>query len=77
MHGIIFHISLRRTLYYYVPTEKEITNIDKDGNENVVIISYKVNFIDSARFMANSFSSLVNNLTKRIQKLNEAIAIVS
>ena len=34
--------------------KKEITKIDKDGNESVVNISYKTKFIDSARFMASS-----------------------
>ena len=29
-------------------------NTDKDGNECVVTISYKIKFIDSARFMASS-----------------------
>ena len=32
----------------------EITKIDKDGNESVPTISYKIEFIDSARFMASS-----------------------
>ena len=41
---------------------------DKDGNESVVTISYKIKFIDSARFMATSSSHLVDNLTERIQK---------
>ena len=39
---------------FSVPIEKELTNIDKDGNEIVVTISYKMKFIDSARFMATS-----------------------
>ena len=43
---------------FSVSAEKEITKIDKDGNESVVIISYKVKFIDSARFMASSLSNL-------------------
>ena len=34
------------------PIEKEVTEIDKDGNESVVTISGKVKFIDSARFMS-------------------------
>ena len=42
---------------------------DKDGNESVVTISYKIKFIDSARFMATSSSHLVDNLTERIQKI--------
>ena len=36
---------------FSVLIEKEITKINKDGNESVVTISYKVKFIDSARFM--------------------------
>ena len=47
----------------FILIEKEITNIDKDGNKNLVTISHKVKFIHSARFMANSLSSFVNNLT--------------
>ena len=37
---------------FSVPIEKEVTEIDKDGNESVAIISWKIKFIDSARFMA-------------------------
>ena len=33
---------------------KEVTKIDKDGNESVVIIFYKIKLIDSARPMASS-----------------------
>ena len=36
-----------------IPTEKEVKNIDKDGNESVVTISYTKKFIDSARFMSS------------------------
>ena len=36
------------------PIEKEVTEINTDGNESVAIISYKIKFIDSARFMATS-----------------------
>ena len=32
-------------------------------------ISYKVKFIDSARFMASSSSNLADNLTERIHKI--------
>ena len=48
--------------------EKEITKIDKDGNGSVVTKSYKIKFIDSARFMATSLSNLVDNLTEEIHK---------
>ena len=43
--------------------------IDKDGNESVVTISYKIEFIDSARFMASSLSNLVNNLGEVIHQI--------
>ena len=39
---------------FSIPIEKEVTKIDKDGNGSVVTISYKIKFIDSARFMATS-----------------------
>ena len=54
---------------FYVPIEKEVTKIDKDGNEIVVTISYKIKFIDSARFMPTSLSNLVVNLTEGIRKI--------
>ena len=53
---------------FSVPKEKDFTNIDKDGNENVVTISFKIKFIDRAGFMGSSLSNLVDNLTERIHK---------
>ena len=32
--------------------QEEVTNIDKNDNESAVTISYKIKFIDSARFIA-------------------------
>ena len=52
-----------------VPIEKEVTKIDKDGNESVVTISCKIKFIDGARSMATSLSNLVDNLAERIHKI--------
>ena len=59
-----------------VPIEKEITKIDKDGNESVVTISYKIKFIDGAIFTANSMSNLADNLVEEISKLNVKISVV-
>ena len=41
--------------------------IDKNGNENVFTISYKIKFIDSARFMATSLWNLDDNLGEEKQ----------
>ena len=46
-----------------------MTKIDKEGNESVATISYKLKFIDSARFMATSLSSLVDKLKEGIHKV--------
>ena len=55
---------------FSIPIEKEFTKIDKDGNESVATISYKIKFIDIARFMANSLSNLVDNLAEGICKID-------
>ena len=39
---------------FSIPIEKEVTKIDRDGNESVVTISYKIKLIDSARFIIKS-----------------------
>ena len=41
---------------FSLPTETEVTKIDKDGNESVVTISYKIKCIGSARFMTTGNS---------------------
>ena len=43
--------------------------IDKDGNESVETISYKIKFINSVRFIATSLSNLVDNLAEGIHKI--------
>ena len=55
---------------FSIPIEIEATKIDKDDSENVVTISCKIEFIDSARFMASSLSNLVDNLAEGICILN-------
>ena len=54
---------------FSVPIEKEVTKIDKDGNESVVTISYKIKFTDSERFMTSSLSNLVDNLAEGVHKI--------
>ena len=44
-----------------VPIENEVTRINKNREEVTKHISYILQFIDNARFMASSLSNLVNN----------------
>ena len=52
-----------------VPLEKKVTGIDKKGDEITKNISYTLQFIDSTRFMVNSLSNLVNNVSEGIHKI--------
>ena len=54
---------------FSVPMEKEVTRIDKNGEEITKNISYKLQFNDRPRFMASSLSNLVNHLSERIHKI--------
>ena len=54
---------------FSVPTKKEVIKIDEDANESVLTISYKIEFIDSARFVVSSLSNFIDNLTERIHKI--------
>ena len=59
----------RKVQKIFCSTEKEVTKIDKDGNESVATISDKIKCIDSAIFMASSLSNLVDNLAEGIHKV--------
>ena len=54
---------------FLVPIEKGPKKAVKDCNENIVTISYKIKFLDSAIFMASSVSNLIDNLAERIQTI--------
>ena len=43
--------------------------MDKNEEENTNTISYKLKFIDSRTFMANSLSNLVNSVAEAIYKM--------
>ena len=45
--------STEKSKTFSVQKEKEVPNIDKDGNESVVTISYKIKLIKSARCMTS------------------------
>ena len=47
-----------------MPIKKEITKIDKDGNDKTTKISYKIKFTDSFTFISSSLSNLVDNLSE-------------
>ena len=49
---------------FSVPIQKEVTRIDKNGEQVTETIFYISQFIDSARFMISSLSTLVNNLSE-------------
>ena len=53
---------------FSIPIEKEVTQIDTNGNGSVVTMSYKIKVIDSARFMATSLTNLVDNFAERIHR---------
>ena len=59
----------RKVQNFFCSNKKGITKVDKDGNETVDNISYKIKFIHSARFMASSLSNLVDNLAEGIYKI--------
>ena len=48
--------------------KKETIKIDKDGNDKIIEILYKIKFIDSFRFVSTSLSNLVNNLSEEVHK---------
>ena len=47
---------------------RKVTKVDKEGNENIIKISYKIKFLDSARFMTSPLSNLGNNLAEEIHQ---------
>ena len=54
---------------FSVLVEKEMRKGDKDGHEAITTISYKINCIDSVRFMTISLSSFVDNFVEGIHKI--------
>ena len=63
----------KKYIAFTVPIEKEFTRIDKNGEEITKNISYILQFIDSARFMASSLSNLVNNLSEGFHRIKRKL----
>ena len=49
--------------------EKETRKFDKYDNDDIIIMSYKIRFVDGASFMVNSLSDLAHNLAEGIHKI--------
>ena len=54
---------------FSIPIKKEITKINKDGNESIETLSYRIKFINRMRFMGTSLSHLVDKLLKRVHEI--------
>ena len=59
----------KKHITFTVPMEKEVARIDKNGEKITKIISYSLQFTDSPRFLASSFSNFVNNLAEEIHRI--------
>ena len=54
---------------FSVPVETKVTRIDRKGHKITKNTSYRLQFIDSAVFMAKSVSNLANNIYEEIHKI--------
>ena len=59
----------KKYITFSVLTEKEVIRIDKKGKQITKTISYRLQFIDSAKFMSSSLSNLANNLAEGIPEI--------
>ena len=41
-----------KNITFSVPIQKEVAKIDKNGKENTITMFYRLQFMDSTRFMA-------------------------
>ena len=61
--------STEKYITFTVPIEKKVTRFDKNGEEISKYASYRVQFIDSVRFMESSLSNLDNDLSEGIHRI--------
>ena len=62
-------VNTKKYIIISVPTEKEVTRIDKNWKEIIKTISCRLHIIDSPWFMARLSSNLVNNLADGIHEI--------
>ena len=55
--------NIKKYITFLVIIEEKVARIDKRGDEITKNVSYVLQFIDSARFMASFLSNLVNTLS--------------
>ena len=65
----VLKIIQKSTKPFQFQIEKEVPKVDKEGNENIITISYKIKFINSVRFIASSISKLIDNLAEQIHEI--------
>ena len=58
-------------IIFFISINKNITKKDKDGNDKIVNIPYRLKFVDSYRFMSAPLSSLVDNLSDGLHKCKD------
>ena len=63
---LVYDKKPRKYITFSVPMAKEVIRIGKNGEEITKILSYRVQFIDNARFMEVSLSGRLNNIADRI-----------
>ena len=59
---------LKKYKTFSVPKTKEVKSIGKNGEQITKSIFYRLQFINSTRFMASLSSNLVDNLAEGIHK---------
>ena len=61
--------NIKKHKTFSIPLEKEVATIDKNEKEITKNISYRLQLINRAQFMASSGSNLVNNLAGKVHEI--------
>ena len=68
-HFTCFGENTEKFITFTFPIEEGVTRINKNGEGITKNISYILQFIHSARFMASWLSNLVNNLSEELHRI--------